>query len=209
VLAPVPDAHVVLLGDSILDNRAYTGGGPEVAAQVRKHGLRCTLAAVDGSIVADVPGQLARAPADATHLVVSAGGNEALRREGAINQPARNVAEALVHLAGIISEFRIAYRAMLDALAASGLPVAVCTVYDPAFPDPVRQRIAVTGLALFNDVILREAFGRGLAVLDLRLICAAPGDLANPIEPSSAGGAKIAAAVASFTAGAGGVLTGR
>ncbi|MBV8916456.1 MAG: SGNH/GDSL hydrolase family protein [Acetobacteraceae bacterium] len=205
----MPEAHALLLGDSILDNRAYTGGGPDVAAQVRERGLRCTLAAVDGSVVADVTGQLARAPADATHLVVSAGGNDALRQESAIYHPARNVAEALLLLATIVAEFRSAYTAMLDALASRRLPVAVCTVYDPAFPDPMRQRIAITGLALFNDVILREALARGLTVLDLRLICAAPADLANPIEPSSVGGAKIAAAVASFVAGSGPVLTGR
>lgn len=36
----------------------------------------------------------------------------------------------------------------------------------------------------------------GDSVLDLRSICTGPADCANPIEPSSAGGAKIAAAIA-------------
>src|SRR4051812_29720726 len=43
---------VVLLGDSILDNGAYTRGGPHVAAQVQAalpEGWRCVLAAVDGA----------------------------------------------------------------------------------------------------------------------------------------------------------------
>jgi hypothetical protein len=54
----------------------------------------------------------------------------------------------------------------------------------------------VTGLSVFNAVILREAFARGLPVLDLRLICDRVEDYANPIEPSAKGGAKIAAAIA-------------
>jgi hypothetical protein len=49
-----------------------------------------------------------------------------------------------------------------------------------------------TGLCLFNDVILRQAFQAGLPVLDLRLICTAAADYArsSPIEPSVSGGGK-------------------
>jgi hypothetical protein len=51
-------------------------------------------------------------------------------------------------------------------------------------------------LTVFNDAILRVAFENALSVIDLRLICNTPSDYANPIEPSSLGGAKIAAAIA-------------
>ncbi len=74
--------------------------------------------------------------------------------------------------------------------------MAVCTVYDPRFPDPARQRLAIAGLAVFNDVIVREAFTRGLPVIDLRFVCDEDRDFANPIEPSVQGGEKIAAEVA-------------
>ena len=47
----------------------------------------------------------------------------------------------------------------------------------------------------FNDVILRVAFESKLQVIDLRLVCTEPGDYANPIEPSSRGGEKIARAI--------------
>jgi hypothetical protein len=49
----------------------------------------------------------------------------------------------------------------------------------------------------FNDCILREAFTAGLPVIDLRLTCSAAGDFSavSPIEPSSAGGAKIVRAI--------------
>ena len=71
----------------------------------------------------------------------------------------------------------------------------VCTVYHGNFPDADYQRRVVVALTLFNDVILRVAADHGLTVIDLRRICTAPADYANPIEPSSAGGAKIARAI--------------
>jgi len=83
---------------------------------------------------------------------------------------------------------------------ARGIPTAVCTVYDtpPSSPD---RRIVRTALAIFNDVITREAFSRGAALIDLRLICDRDEDYANPIEPSAQGGDKIAAAIAAWASG--------
>ncbi|MBP0447565.1 SGNH/GDSL hydrolase family protein [Roseomonas sp. SSH11] len=191
--------HVVLLGDSVFDNKAYVAGGPDVVAQLRGQlpaGWRATLAAVDGAVASGLRHQLARLPGDASHLVVSAGGNDALRQEGLLRAAARSVGEGLLQLAALQDSFRAEYRAMLDLLLERRLPLAACTIYDPRFPDPARRQLATTGLALFNDVILREAFARGLPVLDLRLICNQDTDFANPIEPSVAGGAKIAAEIA-------------
>jgi lysophospholipase L1-like esterase len=190
--------HVVLLGDSSLDNKAYVGAAPDVVAHLRGRlppPWQATLAAVDGAVAADLQRQAARLPADATHLVVSVGGNDALRREGLFREPARSVGEGLARLAEAREQFRQDYAAMLDAVLARGLPTALCTIYDPRFPDPQRQRLAITGLALFNDVIIRAVFARGLPLLDLRLICDEDADFDNPIEPSGQGGGKIAAAV--------------
>ena len=191
--------HIVLLGDSIFDNGVYVPGEPDVVKQLRAvlpEGWSATLCAVDGAVTRGVPGQLARVPSAATHLVVSVGGNDALRRQDVLGAPARSVAEALLALSEVRDGFARGYRAMLEAVLARGLPTALCTVYDPRFPDPLRQRVAVAALALFNDIITREAFVRGLPLVDLRLVCAEDADYANPIEPSARGGAKIAAAVA-------------
>ena len=54
------------------------------------------------------------------------------------------------------------------------------------------QKLAVTALASFNDVIIRQAVLNGLPLIDLRLICSEASDYANPIEPSDTGGKKIA-----------------
>lgn len=190
--------HVVLLGASSFDNKAYVGGQPDVLTHLRgqlPHPWRATLAAVDGAVAGDMQRQLARVPADATHLVISVGGNDGLRREGVFGEPARSVGEGAAKLVEVRERFRQDYGAMLGAALGRALLTALCTIYDPRFTDPLRQRLGVTGLALFNDVIIRAAFAQGLPVLDLRLICDKDADFANPIEPSSQGGGKIAAAV--------------
>jgi lysophospholipase L1-like esterase len=193
--------HVVLLGDSIFDNKAYVGDGPDVIAQFREAlpaGGRATLAAIDGAIASDVKSQLRSVPKDATHLVVSAGGNDALQEKGLIEQSARSVAEVLDKLAKVQGAFQQNYAAMLDAVAARKLPTAVCTIYEARYEDPAARKIAAAGLAIFNDTILREAFARRLPVIDLRLMFDDDADYANDIEPSPKGGAKIARAIATL-----------
>ncbi len=191
--------HIVLLGDSIFDNAAYVSGGPDVVHQLRERlpaGWQASLKAVDGSVTSGVKAQLQRLPRDASHLIISVGGNDALGQAGILDQGAASMADALSRLATIREDFGRRYRAMLEPVLALGLPTAVCTIYDARYPAPERQRLVVTALSVFNDCITREAFARGLPLLDLRLICDRAEDYANPIEPSVRGGEKIAAAIA-------------
>jgi hypothetical protein len=187
--------NVVLLGDSIFDNQAYVGDGPDVVKQLGAalpSGWKATLAARDGSITVDVAGQLAAMPKDATHLIVSVGGNNALQEKGVLEEAARSVAEGLDKLAKIKAVFRKSYAAMLDGVLARRLPTAICTIYEARYQDRAARAVAATGLTVFNDVILREAFARALPVIDLRLIFDDDADYANDIEPSVQGGGKIA-----------------
>lgn len=196
--------HVVLLGDSIFDNAAYVPGQPDVVRQLQaklRAGSRATLRAVDGAVTRTVAPQLQRVPADATHLVVSVGGNDALGHVGVLEDRSNSIGDALHRLAGIGHGFEQDYAAMLGAVLRIERPTALCTIYDPRFPDPRMQRLSVAALTFFNDVILRQAFARGLPLLDLRLICDRDEDYANPIEPSARGGDKIAAAIAGLVAG--------
>jgi lysophospholipase L1-like esterase len=191
--------HVVLLGDSIFDNAAYTGGAPDVVDLLRRRlpdGWRATLGAVDGGTTESVRGQLRRLPPDATHLVVSAGGNDALGHVDFLGAPAGSTAEALLGLFDIAAGFERRYHAMLAEVLARGLPTAICTIYYPRFPEPTLQKVAVTALAVFNDCIIRAAFAHGLPLLDLRSVCTEEADYADPIEPSARGGEKIARAIA-------------
>jgi hypothetical protein len=193
---PAVARHVVLLGDSIFDNGRYVPGRPSVIEQLREAvaPAAATLLAHDGDVVADVEGQLERLPAAATHLVVSAGGNDALRHRGLLDRDVEHSAAVFAELARIRAEFAAAYRGMLQRLVARRLPTAVCTIYDSNFPPP-QKALADVALTAFNDVILRGASEFGLPVLDLRRIFVAPADYANPIEPSDVGGARMVQAM--------------
>ena len=190
--------HIILLGDSIFDNAAYVNGSPAVIGHLHclvPRDWQATLLAVDGSLSTDVIEQITRIPASATHLIVSAGGNDGLSRADVLQKPAESVGAALSQLAMIRSEFQQNYRRMLTSLVAVGNPLALCTVYDPNFADPMMQRVTTTALNIFNDCILREAIAHQLPVLDLRSICTGPADFANEIEPGVDGGRKIAAGI--------------
>jgi lysophospholipase L1-like esterase len=187
--------HLVLLGDSVFDNKAYVGSGRSVIEHLRAKlpsGWQTTLRAVDGDVTDDVAQQLSRLPADATHLFLSVGGNDALQQSHILVQPANSVAESLVKLSAAAAEFERHYRAMLHAVLTRRLPTAVCTIYNPRFSDPTHQRVAVAALCLFNDSIIRQATAAGIPIIDLRLFFTAYDDYANDIEPSVAGGEKIA-----------------
>ena len=201
--------HLVLLGDSIFDNGIYTSGGPDVVSQVREFlpsGWGTSLLAVDGSTTDNIADQMGRLPEDATHLVLSVGGNNALTEASRLGisffaDAGTSSTMALGSLADISDDFEMRYRMAVDACLQPSLPLSVCTIYNGCFPDKTYQRLASVALAVFNDVILRVAIEHGLPVIDLRLVCAEPEDYANPIEPSSVGGEKIARVIVALVTG--------
>jgi len=190
--------QIVLIGDSIFDNASYVSGALDVIAHVRNEiprGWKATLCAVDGSMVSGIQDQIAKLPADATHLVISAGGNDAINQAGILDVCDQSTAQTLNRMADISDEFEALYRGMIIDVLHLGLPTAVCTIYYPRFPDSFINRAACMALGLFNDVIIRSAFAAGVPLIDLRLVCEKDEDFANPIEPSDIGGKKIAAAI--------------
>jgi hypothetical protein len=196
--------HIALLGDSVIDNKAYVGGGPDVAEQLKKiapEQWKVTRLAVDGAVTSGVLRQIESVPTDATHLVISAGGNDALAQSGILKSEARSVEEVLARLAKIQDSFRADYNRMLKAAAGRNLPTALCTVYDPRFQNPIERRLGSLALSVINDAITREVFARGLTLLDLRIMFNNDRDFANAIEPSVQGGMKLAQSIYRFTLG--------
>lgn len=189
---------VALLGDSILDNAPYVGGGTPVIGHVTAaipEGSTATLLAVDGSRIENIGEQLSRLPSGVTHLVISVGGNDAIDCIDVFDEPVRLVSEALTALGERRSRFWLAYKEMVQQVSALALPTVLCTIYNPRFDEPGIQGRASTALALFNDCIILEAQERGFPVIDLRRVCTSDDDYANPIEPSDQGGARIAQAI--------------
>ena len=195
--SPAPPRHIVLLGDSIFDNASYVPSGGDVVTQLRARlagGERATLLAVDGAVTANVFAQVGRLPADATHLVLSSGGNDALGHLHLLQRRARDGAEALAWFAAAVTAFAAEYRALLEALVNTRLPLTVCTIYEGDLERTLRAP-ARAALGIFNDAIQRLARDHGLPVIELRDVCTEPSDYANPIEPSVRGGGKIASAI--------------
>jgi lysophospholipase L1-like esterase len=210
---------VILLGDSIIDNGEYVRSGePDVAQQLQTLLPHHTVVkrAVDGASSADV---LASQIADverAEHIILSAGGNDALEHidllEGAMDTRAKDV---LVRLWSVREEFRRSYAALLDCLVLARRPVLVLTVYNPCFRghgfDAAYQRAAESAVSIINDVIQQEGRRRSFDILELRTLFDDRADYANPIEPSAIGGAKLAKCISDWvklgSRGSGTVLT--
>src|ERR1700682_980449 len=111
------NGHVALLGDSILDNRAYTEGGPDVVTQLQRMlpvGLRAALLAVDGAMRAPPADQHHRLPADVTHVVVSIGGNDVLQNLDVVRLSVKSSSETLLSLGKLAQDFERNYRAAMD-----------------------------------------------------------------------------------------------
>jgi lysophospholipase L1-like esterase len=198
--------HVVLLGDSILDNASYiTGRRPAVIDQVRSRlpqEWSATLLARDGSVIEHVlRWQLPIIPADASHLVLSVGGNDVLEQIRILYEPAATVGGALRVLLESRAAFAENHRRLIQALLERGLPTVVCTVYNPCSDEDEFQRAAVAALCLYNDAIIDNARRFRLPVIDLRAVCSEIADYANEIEPSAVGGAKIADAICRMVTG--------
>lgn len=186
---------IALIGDSIFDNAGYVPGEPCVREQLSDElgdGFEVSLLAVDGDFVRDVAKQLDGLPAHVTHVVVSVGGNNALSYAQELLSDFESSSEMFDEWARIRKEFRHEYCEMLRLVVALGLKVTVCTIYDavPSIDDG-----EATGLTIFNDVIISEAIGAGVPLVDLRQVCTEIDDYSrlSPIEPSSQGGAKIVA----------------
>jgi len=194
------EKHLVLVGDSIFDNRAYVEAGQSVSEHLQAslgRADRVTLLAVDGHVAGDVAGQLLAMPEGATHIALSVGGNDALESLPALETGCSNVLQALEILGAVQRTFANSYRSALLAALKPGLPLIACTIYDavPGLPPPLK-----TALSLFNDVICRHALAHQVPVLDLRGLLQDPEDYstASPIEPSEMGGKKIAQALQSW-----------
>ncbi len=150
--------HIVLLGDSILDNRTYTGSDPDVVTHLRgllPDNARATLLAVDGNTTSGIGAQAAWIPPDATHLVVSVGGNDALGHRDLLTTAGRLGSDPLRRLGQVAERFEADYRTALRPVLGRGLPVTLCTIYNGKLEDETEAARGRVALMLFNDVSRR------------------------------------------------------
>jgi hypothetical protein len=204
--------HIILAGDSIFDNGIYVKSGePDVSSQLQglmDEGDKVSLLAIDGHVIKNVEGQLKNLPNDTTHLVISIGGNDTLRILGELSRATRNIGESFLKFYDIRESFESDYINMLTNALSFNIPTILLTIYHPCFnhseiervsdymilgvKNETLQKMAMTALPIFNDIIFQEAVNFNIPVIDLRLIFNDKSDYANPIEPSAIGGLKMA-----------------
>ena len=186
--------HIVLLGDSIFDNESYVNRDEDVTSHLRKiiqKNFKVTLCAVDGAMIDDVSHQLERIPEDASDLFLSIGGNDVLQYKNILTNNSLTALEFLTNFADVLDKFKSRYKQILKSILQYNLPLTICTIYNGNLEEDLVKPARVT-VALFNDIIYQLAGEYNIPVIELRNICTEPADYANPIEPSSIGGRKIA-----------------
>jgi lysophospholipase L1-like esterase len=189
--------HIVLLGDSVFDNKSYVGSTPDVITHLKEMsppGWDATLCAIDGDTTSGIKKQIRRVPNNASCLFLSVGGNDALMNVNLLyNQESIGI-YLLSELAVIADAFRSNYLAAVNLLTAVRKPIYLFTIYNGNL-EPDIATAAKSAVAVFNDKIYSVANELHLPVIELRRICNQPEDYANPIEPSGIGGKKIAQAI--------------
>lgn len=191
--------RVVLLGDSILDNRSYTAPEPDTAFHLQEFlggGWAVELHARDGAVMAGIAGQVDRLPADVDVAIVSIGGNDATSHLHLLEPRTGSSVEQLGQLRRVAKDFAAAYAECLALLRKRVQRLVACTIYEVPLDSPARADLARVPLSLLNDQIIRAAASAGAEVLDLRFVCDEPADYVLQIEPSARGARKIARAIA-------------
>jgi hypothetical protein len=198
------DWHVLLLGDSTIDNKGYVGKeGFSVLEHFQKllNPGKVSMYAKDGALIEAVSGQLDRGvESSVTHIVVSVGGNNLIYKSTVIKEKCESISDGLIRLENEISkEFEEKYEEIIQRVLKENRPVMICAVYHPDFArknvTTLDQVAANTAMRIFHDLLFSIARKYHLPVVDLRSVISEESDYANPIELAHNGGEKLAKAV--------------
>ena len=181
--------HLALLGDA-LQNIDLGEGTPEsVLVPQPRNPWKLTILQPDEVLE---QGPMRAVPRDATHIGVAVDGGWAIETSGLLTGGALSIRGALETLGSAAEEFDKVFARLIDAALETGLPTIVCTLVPARHLEPVRQQVAATALAIFNDRILKRAFAARLSIVELRLVCDEDGDYATETLLSRTGVRKVA-----------------
>jgi len=197
-----PDAgpairHVVLIGDGLgnlaQQHRRGAGALADKLMPGRREPWKLSLVSADELLGA---AQLFSFPEDATHVVISIEGNRAIQESGLLEGKPASMEEGLARLSFAADQFEDKVAALIHAAQAARLPIVICSMWPPRYPQPTRQRAAVAALGIFNSRILRRALDARISLIDLRKICDEPQDYADQTMLSRSGLQKAANVIA-------------
>ena len=185
--------HVVLLGDALLDAYSSIDKTPGEFEDAVLPGTRnqWKLSVVSAAKV-ERAGPSLSLPRDATHAMIFIEGNHAIEKSGILDSGASTYGQTLEQLSLAADEFERTLARLIHAAQAAHLVIMVCTMFQPNYKDPVRQRTACAALAVFNDRVTKRAAEARVSLIDLRLVCNEPGDYDKPTLLSKRGVQKVA-----------------
>lgn len=198
--------HIVLLGDSTLDNGRYlnlAAGELSVEKQLTKRcldrGWDMTVLAQDGSLLDDVrQRQLPLIPEAATHIILSASGNDLLSLLNQMVVANFTLSSMYATIGADLAKVSEKYRDILQELKGLGCHLACCTLYRPNFNHLFFKSLATFSLGIHNNRIKQITVDLDCSVIDFANIFDQSEDFANPLELSTVGGSKLVENVASF-----------
>mmetsp|Transcript_118534 Transcript_118534/g.221464 ORF Transcript_118534/g.221464 Transcript_118534/m.221464 type:complete len:302 (-) Transcript_118534:142-1047(-) len=198
--------HIVLLGDSTLDNGRYLNlarGELSVEKQLNKRcaerGWEMTVLAQDGSMLEDVrQRQIPLIPECATHIILSASGNDLLSLLNQMVVANFTLSSMYGVLGSGLHQVADTYKEILQALKRLGCHLACCTVYRPNFNHLFFKSLAIFSLGLHNSRIKQVSQDLDCSVIDLASIFDTSEDFANPLELSTRGGSKVVENISAF-----------
>ena len=198
------NSQLVLLGDSIIDNKTYVLDGEfSVFEHIQsKTETPVIQLALDGATTDDVISkQINLIPFGASHIVLSVGGNDLLNEIDFLLEDFKYTPnQVLERCQSLIAPITQKYESIVSQLqTTSRVNLLLCTVYEGNLEGSVMyDDIAVSSramLSLFNDSVYKTHNMFKTEILELRNIFVSPEDYANPIEPSHIGGEKLAKAI--------------
>lgn len=181
--------HLVLLGDAL--QNIDLGSGKIESALVPRPRNPWKLTVVH-SLQTLQRGHVRQIPDDATHVVISVEGAWAIEASGLLQAGTHTIRAALKTLSAAADEFEDILAGMIAAAKETGLPTVVCTLVPARHVKPGEHRVSTTALAIFNDRVVRCAFGARLPIVDLRMVCDEDADYASATLLSRAGVRKAA-----------------
>ena len=185
--------HVVLLGDALLDAYSSIDKTPGKFEDALLPGTRnqWKISVVSAAEV-ERAGPALSLPRDATHAIIFIEGNYAIEQSGLLHGRPGAYGQTLEQLALAADEFERTIERLIHVAQAARLVIMVCTMFQPNYKDPVRQRTACAALAVFNDRVTKRAAEARVSLIDLRLICNEPEDYDKPTQLSQSGLQKAA-----------------
>jgi lysophospholipase L1-like esterase len=184
--------NIVLVGDSMLENKIYVGKGNSVADVLEKLNNQnniCNYAA-DGTTISGVYKQLKELPAELnsknTYLFLSSGGNDIIDKahKGTTN----------ANIDSIFSD----YIKLIETIQTKmgEINIILLNLY---FPTSQEYKSYYRMITEWNKKLETFAKEKGFRVLETSNLLTNPLDFVFQIEPSKIGGNKIGNAILSFT----------